>query len=92
VSCSALRRSYRDRLRRHAPDAIFVHMAGPQQVVQARMEHRRDHFMPASLLQSQYDALEQLEPDECGVTVDLDQPVPAIVDAYIEWAAQHPAS
>ena len=48
--------------------------------------------MPASLLQSQYDTLEPLEPDERGVTVDLDQPVPAIVDAYVKWAAEQPAS
>ena len=60
VSCSALRRDYRDRLRRQVPDALFVHLAGPQQVVRARMEARRDHFMPASLLQSQYDTLEPL--------------------------------
>ena len=92
VSCSALRRVYRDRIRRHVPDAIFVHLAGPQLLVRERMQHRRDHFMPASLLQSQYDTLEQLEPDERGVILDLAQPVPAIVDAYVKWAAGHPAS
>lgn len=89
ASCSALRRAHRDRLREHVPAAWFVHLFGPQQVVQERTEHRKNHFMPPSLLQSQYDTLEQLEPDERGVTIDLDQPVPAIVDDYLAWAERH---
>lgn len=86
VSCSALRRAYRDRLRTAAPDAVLVHVAGPQAVVQERLDARRDHFMPPSLLQSQYDTLEPLEPDERGVTLDVRRSVPALVEAYVEWA------
>ncbi len=89
VSCSALRRVYRDRIRQQVPEAVFAHLAGPQQVVQQRMERRCDHFMPASLVQSQYDTLEPLEPDERGVALDLDQPLPAIVDDYVAWTEQH---
>lgn len=88
VSCSALRLVYRDRLREHVPAAVFVHMYGPVEVVRARMERRRDHFMPPALLQSQYDLLEPLGNDEQGVTLDLDQPVPAIVGDYLAWAAR----
>ena len=88
VSCSALRRVYRDRLREQAPRAVFAHLYGPQQVVQARMDARKDHFMPPSLLQSQYDTLEPLEADERGVTLDLDQSLPRIVDDYVAWAAR----
>lgn len=79
VSCSALRRVYRDRLRAQAPAAVFAHLAGPIEVVRERMERRRDHYMPASLLQSQYDTLEPLEDDEEGFTLDLREPVPEIV-------------
>lgn len=88
VSCSALRRSYRDRLRQQVPEVLFAHLAGPHRVVQQRMQRRRDHFMPASLLQSQYDILEPLQPDERGITLDLDQPLPAIVDDYVARAEQ----
>lgn len=86
MSCSALRRSYRDRLRRHVPHTLFVHLAGPQQVVQRRMDSHRGHFMPRSLLPSQYGSLEPLGADEPGITLDLGQPVPVLVDEYVAWA------
>jgi gluconokinase len=88
VACSALRRMYRDRLRAAAPRTSFLHLAGPQAVVQRRLDARSDHFMPPSLLQSQYDTLEPLEGDEAGVTIDLDLPVPIIVEEYLTRAAQ----
>lgn len=88
VACSALRRVYRDRLRAAEPRTSFLHLAGPQAVVQRRLDARSDHFMPPSLLQSQYDTLEPLEGDEAGVTIDLDLPVPVIVGEYLTRAAQ----
>ena len=90
VSCSALRRVYRDRLRTKAPTAVCWHLAGPREVVRQRMEARRDHFMPASLLDSQYATLEPLQPDERGMTADLDQSVQALVDEFVSWLRQHP--
>ncbi|MCQ9367906.1 gluconokinase [Brevibacterium sp. 91QC2O2] len=69
VACSALKRRYRDRLR--APGVIFVHPHGPRATVHERMHRRRDHFMPESLLDSQYADLEQLAADESGIVVDL---------------------
>lgn len=91
VSCSALRRVYRDRLRERVPTAAFWHLYGPEEVVQRRMDARRDHFMPPSLLRSQYETLEQLESDEYGVTVDLDKSVEALVDEFVAWLSGHPA-
>ncbi|MFP5068662.1 gluconokinase [Pseudonocardia nantongensis] len=71
VACSALRRSYRDRLRRHAPRTLFLHLAGDRAVLAGRMGHRQGHFMPLELLDSQLDTLEPLGPDETGGTLDL---------------------
>ncbi|MFI7502059.1 gluconokinase [Streptomyces sp. NPDC049687] len=71
VSCSALKRSYRDRLRAAAPGLVFVHLAGDRALIEDRMAHRRGHFMPAALLDSQFATLQPLGPDEAGVVVDV---------------------
>ena len=82
LGCSALRRSYRDILRGSMPsDAVgFVHLTASFDVLRDRMEHR-EHFMPASLLQSQFDTLEPLDDDESGVLLDVDAPLEDVVDA-----------
>lgn len=69
VSCSALKRSYRDRLRAAAPGLFFVHLTGDRALISRRMAGREDHFMPVALLDSQFATLEPLEPDEGGVAV-----------------------
>ena len=79
IACSALRRSYRDAIRKSAPAARFVHLSGSREVLSSRLEGRTDHFMPPSLLDSQFATLEPLAGDEAGIVVDIDQPVPAIV-------------
>ncbi|MEW2417302.1 gluconokinase [Streptomyces sp. NPDC046866] len=71
VSCSALKRAYRDRLRSAAPDAVFVHLTGERSLIERRMAARAEHFMPPSLLASQFAALEPLQPDEPGVAVEV---------------------
>lgn len=83
VSCSALRRAYRDALRERAPDAFFVHLHGDRETVRRRVAGRAGHFMPASLVDSQFAALEPLAADEHGVVLDLDQPVTALVEAAL---------
>ena len=83
VGCSALKRSYRDLLRRREPRTEFLHLHGSQEVIAARQSARQGHFMPASLLQSQFDLLEPLEADEAGLVVDVDQDVEAIVEEYL---------
>ncbi len=71
VSCSALRRRYRDILRAGDPALVFVHAHGTAEVIRARIEARRDHFMPPNLLESQLATMEPLAHDEPGVTVSV---------------------
>jgi gluconokinase len=71
VSSSALKRSYRDRLRAEAPGAVFVHLTGSRELIEDRMGHREGHFMPTSLLDSQFATLQPLAADEAGVAVDV---------------------
>lgn len=79
VTCSALRRAYRDVLRQADPDTFFVHLYGAESLLTDRMADR-DHFMPASLLRSQMETLEPLEPDELGTSLDAASPVDEIVE------------
>lgn len=79
VTCSALKRSYRDRLRR--PSVTFVHLAGSRETIAARLAARRDHFMPMSLLDSQLAILEVPGPDENVITVDVaDSPAEEVAE------------
>ncbi|MDQ6641672.1 MAG: gluconokinase [Actinomycetota bacterium] len=71
ASCSALRRSYRDRIRRTVPDAWFLHLHGDPALLERRQATRKGHFMPPSLMQSQLDTLEPLQPDEPGLLLDV---------------------
>ena len=70
VACSALKRSYRDRIRAAAPAVLFVHLTVPRPALGDRVASRPGHFMPASLIDSQLETLEPLEPDERGFTLD----------------------
>ncbi|MCZ4096656.1 AAA family ATPase [Streptomyces sp. So13.3] len=72
VSCSALRRRYRDRLRAAAPRLFFLHLDGPPELIAARLAARMQHFMPPGLLRSQLEALEPLDADEAGAVVTID--------------------
>jgi gluconokinase len=78
VGCSALKRSYRDRIRT-AGDVRFVHLAGRRDLIAARMAQRTGHYMPVGLLDSQFATLEPPDTDE-AITVDIDQPLAAIID------------
>ncbi|MER5769400.1 gluconokinase [Streptomyces sp. NPDC001985] len=71
VSSSALKRSYRDRLRAAAPDAVFLHLTGDRALIERRMSGRTGHFMPTALLDSQIATLQPLQEDEAGVSVDV---------------------
>jgi gluconokinase len=71
LTCSALKRAYRDRLRDGVPEMFFLHLAGSFEVLEPRMQHRDRHFMPPSLLHSQFDTLEPLADDEDGAVVDV---------------------
>ena len=86
VACSALKRRYRDRIRARAPDALFVHLDGPRDVIAERMAAREGHFMPVSLLDSQRATLEPPGPDERAVTLDIREPPRRLVARVIEAA------
>jgi len=78
VTCSSLRHAYRDILRSGHDDVRFVFLKGSYELLLGRMQHRQRHFMPASLLQSQFATLEEPGPDE-AITVSIEQPVERIV-------------
>jgi gluconokinase len=71
LSCSALKRSYRDILRAGASDLRFVFLRGERALIAERLAGRRGHFMPPSLLESQFAALEEPSPDERAWVCDI---------------------
>lgn len=85
ATCSALKRAYRDTLRRAAPGTVFLHLAGTRELLGERMAGRRGHFMPASLLDSQLETLEQLGDDEVGITLDVAEPPDRLVELFLQW-------
>ncbi len=78
IACSALRRSYRDVLIGRRPDVRLVYLKGDERLIARRIAHRR-HFLPASLLPSQFEALEEPGPDENPIIVPIGQGPAAIV-------------
>ena len=83
IGCSALKVKYRDILRSGAPELTFLHLHGDREVVAARVAGRPGHFMPAALVDSQYDTLEPLREGEAGVAIDFALPVDVIIDDYV---------
>ncbi|MBZ0228785.1 MAG: gluconokinase [Bauldia sp.] len=84
VACSALRRIYRRRLVAAAGRPIvFVHLDGPRALLERRLGGRKGHFMPKSLLDSQLATLEPPGPGETAVTVPVEPPIEAVVDAVV---------
>lgn len=83
VSCSALKRSYRDLLREADPGLRFVHLDGPRELIAERLSARRDHYMPPHLLDSQLAALEALGGDENGLRLDIRRAPAQLVDAIL---------
>ena len=83
IACSALKRSYRDRLTRGNPDVRILYLRGSRALIATRLHRRKGHFMPESLLDSQFATLEEPGPDEAPIIVDVDKSVPEIVDDAI---------
>lgn len=83
VSCSALKRRYRDLLREGDPALRFAHLTGPRALIAERLSARQDHYMPPMLLDSQLAALEPLEPDEDGINLDIRQAPAQLVTAIL---------
>ncbi|MGW0846272.1 gluconokinase [Streptomyces sp. NPDC002787] len=72
MTCSALKRRYRDRLASAAPHVCFLHLDGSPELIAARITARRGHFMPPDLLKSQFADLEPLGDDEAGAAIPID--------------------
>lgn len=83
TACSALKRSYRDRLRTAAPELVFVHLVGEAELLAERIGNRVHEFMPSTLLESQLSVLEELEADERGFIVDVAPTIDEIVQTIV---------
>lgn len=79
LTCSALRRVYRERLGEGTPGLVFVYLDVSEQVLRERLDHRRGHYMPPSLLPSQLQTLEVPGPGEPALSVPVERTVPETV-------------
>ena len=87
VSCSALKRTYRDLLRSQGDAHVrFVYLAGSRELIATRLANRRGHFMPSSLLESQLATLEEPSPDEQAWVCDISEEPDAIVANLLKRA------
>jgi gluconokinase/shikimate kinase len=84
ITCSALKRSYRDLINRRGSDLMFVFLAGSKETIAARLAARHGHFMRASLLDSQFADLEEPAADEPAIRVDIGPPTADIAERIIE--------
>jgi gluconokinase len=83
LTCSALKRSYRDLLRDGHPSVWFAHVSGPRELITDRVSQRRGHYMPASLVPSQFAALEPLQDDEPGRVIPATGSPEQVVDELL---------
>ena len=84
VSCSALKFRYRDVLREAEVEAWFLHLDADRSLITSRVAGRYGHFMPVSLVESQFQALEPLRPDEAGAVLDASASPEEIVRIALE--------
>jgi carbohydrate kinase (thermoresistant glucokinase family) len=84
ITCSALKRSYRDLINRGGSGLIFVFLAGSKETIAARLAERHGHFMRSSLLDSQFADLEEPAADEPAIRVEIGPPAAAIAEQIIE--------
>lgn len=88
VSCSALKRTYRDRLRKAGDGIHFIHLAGEQELLADRMAARSGHFMPPDLLASQLATLEHPAPDEHALVLDITLDAENLVQQALQFTTQ----
>lgn len=88
IGCSALKKSYRNIIRAEVPEPVhFMHLHAPKDVLAERVTQRAGHFMPTSLLDSQFETLERLKQDEWGGEIDIALPYPQVIaqaEAYVK--------
>jgi gluconokinase len=91
IACSALKRAYRDVLVHGRNDVRIVYLDGTQELIARRLKARKGHFMPATLLESQFKTLQPPGADEHPVTVSIDASVEAIVENILRKLGGNPA-
>ena len=84
ITCSALKRRYRDVIDRRRRGVAFIFLAGSKETIAPRLALRRDHFMPPALLDSQFADLEAPRPDEPVITFDIAAPPDVIAQEIID--------
>jgi carbohydrate kinase (thermoresistant glucokinase family) len=92
LSCSALKRSYRDTLRAQATDLALVYLRGTPQLLAQRMAGRQGHYMPPSLLASQLATLEPPQDDEHALTLDVAHDPQQLVHETLAWLGRSHAA
>lgn len=97
LTCSALKRAYRDTLRAAVPELGFVFLELTREEAAYRVSHRPGHFMPASLIDSQFATLQSPTGEPCTLTVDAAEPIPELAEQVEGWlrksgAADHSQS
>jgi gluconokinase len=90
MSCSALKRRYRDQLRSHRTSIEFFQLTGSPALIRRRQAERTGHFMPSSLATSQFGVLEPLAADERGLAIDVGLSVDAIVETMTRYLSAKP--
>lgn len=89
IACSALKRKYRNQIREQAPATVFIHLHGSLELLTVRMGERAGHFMPVGLLKSQFETLEDLEPDERGLVLDISASPQQLTSQAASWLGNH---
>jgi gluconokinase len=84
VACSALKRSYRDILIGDRTDVVLVYLQGSKALIAERIAARKGHFMPATLLDSQFATLEEPGPDEHPIVVSIGASPESVVNAVVD--------
>ena len=80
ITCSALKRAYRELIDRRGSRIVFVYLHGSRELIASRLSHRTGHFMPSTLLDSQFATLEEPGADEPAIRVEIGEPPEAIAD------------
>ena len=91
ITCSALKRSYRELINRRHSGVVFVYLAGSKTTIAARLAARHGHFMPSGLLDSQFADLEEPTPDEPHIRVDVGPPPNVLAQRMLRLLALDPS-
>jgi len=88
LSCSSLKRAYRDKLRQEVGTISFIYLRGDEETLLQRMKKRSAHFMPTSLLQSQLSTLEEPTADEGIITIDVDETLEVLQEIALKAVSE----